>query len=81
MREWLVARAARLAEAAGAELVVKPTPIFDPTDRDLIPIAKALQDRAQAAAIQLLALHREGATLHVLLPGQQAPTPAQSPAA
>lgn len=75
MREWLVARAARLATAAGAELVVEPFPIYDPTDKDLLPVANALQTRAQAAGITLLALHREGDTLHVLLDDQNADEP------
>lgn len=75
MREWLIARAARLATAAGAELVVEPTPYLDPTDKDLNIIANALQTRAAETGIHLLALHREAQTLHVLLDDEAAEEP------
>ncbi|HLO01815.1 MAG TPA: hypothetical protein VK191_01745 [Symbiobacteriaceae bacterium] len=94
MQEWLIARAARLATAAGAQLVVEPSsaghppaplnslwlggcpaPIYDPTDTHLKTIANALQTRAQAAGITLLALHREANTLHVLLDDGDADEP------
>jgi hypothetical protein len=67
MQEWLMARAARLAGVAGAELVVMAAPVLDETDRDLLLVGQDLVARAEAVGVQLLALHREGARLHVLL--------------
>jgi ribosome biogenesis SPOUT family RNA methylase Rps3 len=69
MREWLIARAARLAKAAGAELVVEAT------DPELTLVANDLQTRAEAAGIQLLDLYLEGTHLHVLLDDSAADEP------
>jgi hypothetical protein len=75
MQEWLMARAARLAVAAGAELVVMAAPVLDETDRDLVLVGHDLLARAEAAGVQVLALHREGARLHVLLDDSRAEEP------
>lgn len=75
MREWLIAQATRLATAAGAELVVEPFPSLDPTDKALLPVAEGLQTRANEAGIRLIALHRAGSTLHVLLDDSDADEP------